>query len=115
MAVELESYKDRTDGAEVIKSILGGIAQGGHSPNWIAAAYRLIADKLELQARSSGKLIEELGMYPSNVQCAFIREQGDRDEALIQNLREGADWLEAQFKLYDPEAAAEKVWNLPTA
>ena len=115
MAVELQSYANRTDGAETIKRILSGIPDGGANPNWIAAAYRLIANKLEEQARSSGRLIDELGIYPSLVHIEFIREQGDRDEALIQNLREGADWLEAQFKLYDPEAAAEKVYNLPTA
>ena len=115
MAVELQSYANRTDGAETIKRILAGVLDGSANPSWIAASYRVIADKLEEQASSSGRLIDALGMYPSNVQCAFIREQGDRDEALIQNLREGADWLEAQFKLYDPEAAAEKVYNLPKA
>ncbi len=115
MAVELVNYKLRTDGAEVIKRILGGVADGGGNPNWVAALYRVLADKLEATARSSEKLIEELGYYPSQDQWAFIVEQGNRDEALIQNLREGADWLEAQFKLYDPKAAAETVWNLPTA
>ena len=107
----LVNYALRTDGVEVIQRILAD----GNNPNWIAAAYRLFADKLETQVRFGGHVLEDLGMYPSNEQCAFIREQGDRDEALIQNLRDGADWLELTFKVVDPEAARAKVWNLPQA
>lgn len=109
MATELVNYALRTDGVEVIQRILAD----GNNPNWVAAAYRLIADKLEKKARSSGRLIDDLGLYPSDVHCAFIREQGDRDVALIQNLRDGADWLEMTYKIVDRQGASEKVWNLP--
>jgi hypothetical protein len=106
---KLVNYALRTDGVEVITRILAD----GNNPNWIAAAYRLIAKKLEKKARSSGRIVDELGIYPSDVHNAFIREQGDRDMALIQNLRDGADWIELTYKLVDPKGASEKVWNLP--
>jgi len=107
----LVNYALRTDGVEVIQRILAD----GNNPNWVAAAYRLIATKLEKEARRSGRIVDELGIYPSVVHGAFIREQGDRDEELIQNLRDGADWLELTYRIVDPKGASEKVYNLPQA
>ena len=106
---KLVNYALRTDGVDAIQAML----DGGNNPNWVAAHYRVLADKLEANLRTAGHALEELGFYPSTAHCAFIREQGDREEALIQNLRDGANWIELTYRVVDPEGAKGKVWNLP--